>query len=252
MKIVLVNDDGIDAKGIRFLAKKLHQKYELTIVAPATEQSGKGHAISTKTPLIITPETCVGQGIPAYRVEGSPADCVAIACNALMLAPDVIISGINSGFNLGADIFYSGTVSAAIEGALMGITSIAISAASFEDKDLSISAKVVLKLLSVLQLGNHPALYNVNVPTDPVGATCAVLSNSSCSSRMGRMEKRQDPRGRIYYWRPIPQHSEEQWGNTDRAWNKKRYITITPLNIDLTKQESMPEARMLSSTLMTS
>lgn len=252
MKIVLVNDDGIHAKGIQFLAKTLKQEHEVVIVAPAAEQSGKGHAISTKTPLIITSEACADQAVPGYQVEGSPADCVAVACKGLMLAPDIIISGINCGFNLGADIFYSGTVSAAIEGALMGVTSIAISAASFEEEILSISATVVLNLLYALQLDREaPALYNINVPSSPIGATCAALSPDSCSSVMGTMEKRQDPRGRIYYWRRSPRYKEKQWENTDRWWSRKKYITITPLNIDLTKYESMAKARILSSVLMT-
>lgn len=252
MKVVLVNDDGIDAKGIQLLAQTLTKKHEVVIVAPDVEQSGRSHAITAKAPLIVVEEREAGQKVPAYRVEGSPADCVAVACCGLLLAPDVIVSGINCGFNLGADIFYSGTVSAAMEGALLGVNSIAISAASFDEDVLRVAATAVSHLLCALQQDKQgPILYNINVPISPIGAACASLSPQSCTNAMGTMEQRRDPRGRMYYWRPLPHHTRDQYGDTDREWIQRKYITITPLNIDLTKYEKLATARILSSVLMT-
>lgn len=239
MKILLTNDDGICAQGIRILASALSREHEVTIVAPEGEQSGAGHSITVKRPLTVEPVNLGwNETIRGYKVDGTPADCVTIACKALKLEPDVILSGINHGYNLGNDIFYSGTVSAAMEGALLGIPSIAISAGSGNVENLELSANVAKRLLSELLLQNAK-LYNINVPPEAKNIKYTPLSPSSCGNTIGSMEKRKDPRGREYYWRPASEAIGENEAACDRTWAEKGYVTITPMRTDLTDYQTM-------------
>src|SRR5579884_3334971 len=170
MKILVTNDDGIFADGIYALFKELQKLGEVIAVAPASEQSAVGHAITLMTPLRVNQVNRHGEFF-GWAVNGTPADCVKLAVHALMdERPDLIVSGINLGANIGTSVIYSGTVSAATEGTILGIPSIAMSLATFANPDFSVAAKFARKLGKlVLSKGGLPSgtLLNVNVPNVP-------------------------------------------------------------------------------------
>ena len=171
MKIVVTNDDGVFAPGIRVLAETLTDFGEVTVIAPSREQSGMSHAITVDRPLRMDKINAIpGLEGRCYMVDGTPSDCVKMAVHALNLQPDMIVSGINIGENLGTDVLYSGTVSAAIEAVLLGIPAIAVSQVSTELEFLETSRGVIAHLfkrnLRLLDNGMIPrdGLLNINVP----------------------------------------------------------------------------------------
>ena len=202
-QILLTNDDGIFAPGIRALRKELTRLGNVTVVAPASEQSAVGHSITLLNPLLMQEVWEAGEFI-GYAVEGKPADCVKLALVQLLPAlPDVVISGINAGSNAGINVLYSGTVAAAVEGSFFGVTSIAVSLCLPGLGHYETAAKIAATVIE--QILNHHAmpgeLYNINIPelaaAQPKGVR---FVEQGLSFYKECYEARVDPRGRKYYW----------------------------------------------------
>lgn len=252
MKILVTNDDGIFAPGISALAKTLGSYGEVTVVAPSHEQSGMSHAITVDRPLRLSKIDAIsGFENRCYMVDGTPSDCVKMAIHALDFRPDMVVSGINIGENLGTDVLYSGTVSAAIEAVLMGIPAIAVSQVGGQLEHLSTSAKVVAELFS-----NHSSLFddglipadgllNVNVPALDFDALRGIkvtrLGNQEFENRV---ETRKDPRGRLYYWMTGARElGEPDDLGVDYYAVKAGYVSITPIHFDLTYHDLLNELK---------
>jgi 5'-nucleotidase len=242
MRILLTNDDGIHAPGLRALYLALSKDFQVDIVAPEVEMSAVGHAISLSMPLRVKKVRQNGR-FYGYAVSGTPADCVKIALEELLeVAPDIILSGINLGANVGVDILYSGTVSAATEGAFMGIRSAAISLDTLEHPDFDFAArfsKEIVRFLASNGLRAGTAL-NVNIPASPPGEIKGVRFTRQGMSRYEeRYERRVDPRGNVYYWLS----GETPVGNgtrgTDGLALREKWVSITPIHYDLTCEEEL-------------
>lgn len=166
MDILLTNDDGIESPGLHALCRAMRELGDVHVIAPREEQSGAGHAITYRQSIAVRrAEVC--NGVPAWAVDGTPADCVKFGVlEALDEPPDLVVSGINMGFNVGINVFYSGTVAAAIEGAIQGITAVAVSGNYSPDHDLSIPARRALELIESRGLLDHAPgrAYNINLP----------------------------------------------------------------------------------------
>lgn len=247
MNILLANDDGIHAPGLRALRIALESIGRVTVVAPATEQSGVGHSITYLSPL-----TCKqiydGEILRGWAVEGSPADCVKLGITELAPKPtDLIVSGINGGLNAGINVLYSGTVAAAIEGAFFRIPSIAVSLEEDPHADFQAAASIAVQLIQkILQhQGTSAELYNINIPTKATRDYRAGVNPQVHVLPMGverygdHYIKRQDPKGRNYYWStndPPPKPTEHP---TDLMALANGHVTITPLQFDMTKREQL-------------
>ena len=234
MRILVANDDGIFSPGIKALALALKPLGEVSVVAPDVEQSGVGHSITFRRPLRFKHTSSAGFGeIPAYRVDGTPADCVVLGAR-LLGKPDLVVSGINIGVNMGLDLTHSGTVAAALEGASIGIPSIAFSLdASGEELQFEQAAEAALPIARwVLQHG-LPAktLLNVNFPNH--SAKGLKTTRLSTHRYEDSIVERQDPEGRSYYWvagKPTAELEE----NTDFWAVQHGYISVTPISLDYT------------------
>jgi len=241
MKILLSNDDGIEAKGLKILASALEEHAELFIVAPDREQSAVGHAITIHDPLKVT-ERYHNEKLFGYAVNGTPADCVKLAlCSIMEGPPDLLISGINQGANLGTDIIYSGTVSAATEGTLLGIPSIALSVDSYKrGARFDTAAKVAVELLKFIPKLDVPdgTLLNINVPD--IGFEELKGRKFTCQGKTKFVEKyvkRIDPRGNTYYWIAGEVVEIEELDSADYSTVKNGYVSITPIHFDVTNYE---------------
>jgi len=249
MNILLSNDDGILANGIRALIEALAPKYNVYVVAPDRERSAAGHSLTLHTPLRVEEVEPKYGAKRCWMTTGTPGDCVKIAVNAILEPseqPDLVISGINHGPNLGADILYSGTVSCAMEGAMMGIPSIATSLASLhcEYEDFKITAEFIAKLIEQLEHYKLPekTILNINVPglekEDIAGVAITELGRRMFTDTY---EKRVDPRGKTYYWMAGELISEPEDANTDIATIRNNKISITPVTFDMTRVSFMSE-----------
>jgi 5'-nucleotidase len=232
-RILLTNDDGVHAPGILAAYKSLKKDFDVIVVAPESEQSAVGHAITIASPLRIRNTNTFANG---YAIDGTPADCVKIAVRAILkVKPNLVVSGINQGPNLAKDIIYSGTVSAATESAILGIPAIAISLASFKSKDFSESAKFILHLAKIVLTKGLPedTILNVNVPakTNIKGVKVTKQGHSRC---VETFDKRIDPRGRIYYWLAGEMIELEETEQDDTHAVKSGYISVTPVRFDVT------------------
>lgn len=244
MQILLTNDDGIHAPGLAALERELRELGDVCVVAPTHEQSGVSHSITFLSPLICQ-EVFAGDRQRGWAVEGSPADCVKIGVFELCpRRPDLIVSGINGGLNAGINVLYSGTVAAAIEGAFFGITSVAVSLefdahAQFE-KAARLARQIIQQILRLKTPDSQ--LYNLNIPTAALAGRLQVKIVPMGVELYGeRFLKRQDPRGRTYYWAtadPPPQPTERE---TDLTALKKGLVTLTPLQYDMTKYPTLCE-----------
>ncbi|MCM8764080.1 MAG: 5'/3'-nucleotidase SurE [Candidatus Omnitrophica bacterium] len=239
-KLALVsNDDGIFADGLNILCEKLAGEFEVAIVAPDSERSNVGHAITLSMPLKVE-KVKTPCGIIGCSVSGMPADCIKIAVSSLLdRKPDIVVSGINLGSNLGIDVLYSGTVSAATEAVIMGIPAFAISLDMLENPDFSYAASFAKKLAILMVRNRIPEniVLNVNVPDrKPCGVKLVPLSKARYRERY---EKRINPRKKEYWWLTGEFMEETDTDDSDTHWLKKGFITITPLNIDLTDYECM-------------
>ena len=242
MKILLTNDDGIYAPGLMALYTELKDDFDLTVVAPESEMSAVGHAITLDSPLRVR-EINKNGSFFGFAVTGTPADCVKIATREIMESyPDMIISGINPGANVGVNVLYSGTVSAATEGAFLGIKSAAISLDTRKNPDFSFAARFsrkVILFINEFDLKKGAAL-NINIPAVP---SEEIKGISITRQGLGRFEetfeRRVDPRGNVYFWLSGERPVEEKVIDADsRALEDKR-ITITPVTYDLTCTEEV-------------
>lgn len=238
MRILLTNDDGINATGIQTLWGELANIGEVSVVAPDSERSATSQAITVHHPIRVDVHHVDNPKISAWRVGGTPTDCVKIAVEALLeTKPDVVVSGINHGPNMGTDVLYSGTVSAAIEGALHGIPSIAVSLATWKPADFSAAAKFAARLVTNLIAHRLPpnTLLNVNVPAVEGDAIAGVeVTKLGVIEYQNTFERRLDPRGRCYYWMGGNQVELRNEEGTDVTAVKKKKISVTPIHFDLT------------------
>ena len=247
--ILISNDDGIFALGVRTLADTLAQAgHQVTVVCPDRERSATGHGLTLHQPIRAEEVNSIFDSeVVAWSCSGTPADCVKFALSAVLeTRPDVVYSGINHGPNLGTDVLYSGTVSAAMEGALEGIPSVAFSLASFSAFEFQAAADFALKLVPQLAETDYPKppLLSVNIPPVEASEIAGVLVTRQGLRRyIEKFAKRFDPRGKSYYWlegeiiedieQPkdinLPHHIQ-----TDVQAIRDRYITVTPLQYNLT------------------
>ena len=237
MRILVTNDDGIAAKGLHVLAGALGKFGEVTIVAPAVERSAIGHAITLYEPLRVE-KFCVNDKFFGYSVNGTPADCVKIAVRAIMEEPpDIVLSGINPGTNIGTNAIYSGTVSAAIEGSIMGVTSLAISTTAEDNPDYDFAAEIALKLVRKILKNSLPEdlLLSVNIPDLPSDQIKGIAITRQGKSKYHEyFDKRVDPQKREYYWLGGEMTNVENGEDVDFTAIKNGYISVTPLHYDLT------------------
>jgi 5'-nucleotidase len=239
VNILLTNDDGVSAAGLAALRRCLTPLGRLWVVAPDREQSAASHALTLQRPLRIQrPE----EGV--MSVDGTPTDCVLLALNGLLPErPDLVVSGINHGPNLGGDVVYSGTVAGALEGAMLGVPAIAISLAAWNERSFDAAEAVLPKLVrGMLDRGlSERSVLNVNLPPLAAGDIRGVKV-----TRLGRrvyrdvIVERMDPRGKAYYWiggsEPTWQRGDE---DTDLAAIEAGMISVTPLDLDLTDEKML-------------
>jgi 5'-nucleotidase len=242
LKILLTNDDGIHAPGLAALYRALRGCHDVYVVAPETEMSAVGHAITLKTPLRVQ-EIETDGGFCGYAVAGTPADCVKIGLQELFdRRPEVVLSGINLGANVGVNILYSGTVSAATEGAFLGVPAVAVSLNTRSEPDFSVAAhfsRYLLRFIMQNPLRPGTAL-NVNVPALPAEKIRGVAFTRQGTTRLEEyFERRTDPRGNVYYWLAGEKFVENGRSNTDTAALKEHKITITPIHYDLTCEKEL-------------
>lgn len=252
MRILLTNDDGILADGLFALHEELKGDFELSIVAPEVEMSATGHAISLSHPLRVRRFKRRGVFF-GYGVSGTPADCVKIGIQEILAhRPDMIISGINMGSNVGINLLYSGTVSAATEGAFLGIPSVAISLNTKIDPDFSFAARFSRRIIEFIVeqgLGEGTAL-NVNVPAIPEDQIRGISVTAQDLVRQRDVfEKRNDPRGNVYYWLAAETPVEESLPDTDLMALNENRISITPITFDLTNLKEMERLASLGFNL---
>jgi 5'-nucleotidase len=242
-RILVTNDDGVHSDGIRLLAEAMAPLGEVTVVAPIQEASAIGHALTLRRPLRI--ET-ISTGV--YAVDGTPTDCVNIAITHVLRAkPDLIVSGINKGWNLGDDITYSGTVSGALEGALLAIPSIAVSAQRVRDDcEFAPSAKAAaVAAAAVLERGLPKfTLLNINVP---MGANRGFkVTVQARRNHITVVSERTDPRHRAYYWIEEGENEWEPHDLSDYQAVRDGYISVTPLQPDMTAHDALSHVEGLS------
>jgi len=257
MQVLITNDDGIYAPGIAALAEAAAALGEVTIVAPVGERSGVAHSITLVQPLRVV-EIEKDGAFFGHGVSGAPADCVRLAVRELLPeAPSLVLSGVNAGFNVGFNIFYSGTVAAAMEGALLGIPSVAVSTDHGGGVDFARPARLAVAIAAevVLCPAGHrktPPLLNVNVPA-AAGAGPAEVQVTR-QSRFGGEEgfdKREDPRGRLYYWFSEVANGDTAEDGTDVAALRRGCVSVTPLHYDLTEYDGIEDLQARMTRLRT-
>lgn len=243
-RILVTNDDGVRSDGIHALAAALGPLGDVVIVAPHIEASAIGHALTLRRPLRIEQ---VGEGV--YEVDGTPTDCVNIAVIKTYagILPDLIVSGINKGYNLGDDITYSGTVAGAMEGGLLGVPSIAVSlertAGAYDFGPAAAAAASIAAV--VLREGLRGRTFlNLNVPTGrPKGFRLTVQARRN---HVTTVDERTDPRGRPYYWIEEGQNDWEPHDRSDYQAVRDGYVSVTPLQPDLTDYTALESLASLS------
>lgn len=246
MLILLTNDDGIYAPGLRALEEELLRIAEVRVVAPETEQSGVGHSITFLRPLVPKKVFDAHDRLRGWAVDGSPADCVKLGifefCDR---PPDLVVSGINGGLNAGINVLYSGTVAAAIEGAFFGITSIACSLEYHEHALFRKAAKMCRSIIEQIlaHKGPEPVLYNLNIPTVATHREHNEIKVVPMGvSRYGEhFIKGKDPKGRTYYWATNDPPPRPEGHETDLTALAKGFLTLTPLQYNMTRQSLLPE-----------
>ena len=238
MKILVSNDDGYRAPGLAALARAMAQLGEVTVVAPERNRSGASNSLTLDHPLRV----CVGDN-GYYYVDGTPTDCVHLAITGLLQQePDLVVSGINAGANLGDDVLYSGTVAAAIEGRFLGLPAIAVSLVGQDPQHYATAAEVAKRLVTRLQNQPLPAdtILSVNVPDVPWD-----VLNGFEATRLGHRHKAEpvikshDPRGRAIYWVGAAGPEEDAGLGTDFYAVRQGWVSITPLQVDLTRYSAL-------------
>ncbi|MBI4563640.1 MAG: 5'/3'-nucleotidase SurE [Planctomycetes bacterium] len=256
MRLLLTNDDGVQARGLRELARELRRLGEVFIVAPEVQQSGVSHSLTLYRPLVVRP-----LGPRAFAVDGTPADCVKLALKELIRpAPDVVVSGINWGLNTGSNVLYSGTLAGALEAAMYGVPAFAISLEVGSRPRWPFAARTARRLIRSL-LPYHQGgglVININIPARRESALKGVLvTRQENSSWEDMFDRRKDPRGRVYYWlkdssslvRRMRAPALNGHVPTDSQAVKRGYVSVTPLHRDLTHHQFLPELLKRSSLL---
>lgn len=247
IRILISNDDGIIAPGVLALTEVAREFGEVLVVAPDSAQSGMGHAISLGKPLRLQKEILFGH-LVGYACSGTPADCVKLATGVLMdTPPDLILSGINHGANSSASTIYSGTLSAAREGAIQGIPSIGFSLCNYsEEADLT-AAKHYARLVIAAALQNQHAagaLINVNIPNIPLSEIKGIKVTRQAGGRwVEEFDERTDPYGKKYYWLTGKFLLQDHKDDTDEYAIKNGYVSVTPLMHDLTAHSHLEVIR---------
>lgn len=240
MRVLVSNDDGVDALGIQVLAQHLSAVGEVIVVAPDRDRSGASNSLTLDQPIRV-------MRLPdgRYRVSGTPTDCVHLALAGLLeQEPDIVVSGINNSANLGDDVIYSGTVSAAMEGRFLGLPAIAVSLVTKDHngEHYASAAQAVLLLMRKLLVDPLPAdtILNVNVPDKPWSEI-----RGFAVTRLGRRHRSEpcigqtDPRGRPVYWIGPPGEAEDAGPGTDFHAVRENYISVTPIHVDLTRYQAL-------------
>ena len=247
MRILVTNDDGIDAEGIKILCKIMQEFGDVYVVAPDNEQSAVGHSITLAHPLRVR-EVHRNGSMFGYAVNGTPADCVKLALYELPqklfgegAGPksfDLLVSGINRGSNLGINLFYSGTVAAALEGVIAGVPSIAVSVEGYAKVDFKQAAPVARRVIGKLvecRAGTRWAFININIPSAPESEIRGVrISRQNTRGFVERFEERRTPRDETIFWMTggiIPLHETDE---DDTRHVAEKYVSVTPLCYDMT------------------
>jgi len=248
MKILLTNDDGVYASGIRALATVLvNNHHQVMISAPDRERSASGHSITIIDPLRARMVKLGIDDLIAYEVTGTPADCVKLGLEKLIdFEPDLVISGINDGPNLGFDVLYSGTVSASIEGWMVGYNSIAVSLDRRSNKDFKSAARYIEKLITKINFNkfDDTSLLNINIPDLPEPDIKGVkITRLGTSLYEDTFEERLDPTGKKYFWLTGGNGRTENSQETDIWAIKNDYISITPLKLELNNHKLIEDLK---------
>ena len=235
-RVLVTNDDGYRSEGIAALAEALKPLGQVTIVAPVLEASAIGHALTLRSPLRLEP---VADNV--FAVDGTPTDCVNVAVTHVLDGlPDLVVSGINKGWNLGDDVTYSGTVAGALEGALLGIASIGVSLRqSHGDYDFQYAARAAATMAAAILRQPLPGrtFLNINVPHgEPKGYRVTVQAKRN---HLTVVNERVDPRGRHYYWIEEGQNDWEPHDRSDYQAVRDGYVSVTPLHPDLTAHNAL-------------
>jgi 5'-nucleotidase len=245
MRILLTNDDGVYAPGLRALRKELQKLGEVTVVAPATEQSATGHSITLLVPLMVQEVRDEDGSFVGWAVEGKPADCVKLGLQELLPdPPHLVVSGMNAGSNAGINVLYSGTVAAAAEAAFYRQVAIAVSLAYTKPGPLDFprAAEVARQVIERI-MESRPAggsLFNVNIPAPERGPIRGVrVAPQNVAPYAEQFDRRTDPRGRVYFWNVPGKMIPEPDPDSDEAALAEGYVTVTPLQFNLTHPEQL-------------
>lgn len=239
MHILLSNDDGYQAEGLRCLIEAMRPFGTLSVVAPERNKSGASNSLTLDMPLRMRRHE---DGV--YSVDGTPTDCVHLAITGLLSEePDIVVSGINAGANLGDDVLYSGTVAAATEGRFLGLPAVAVSNVSLEPEFYETSGRVAAKVLESLQTHPLPAntILNVNVPDIPFDDIQGFQA-----TRLGHRHRAEpvirqtDPKGRPIFWIGPAGAEQDAGPGTDFHAIRHGFVSITPLQVDLTQHDALP------------
>jgi len=251
VQILLTNDDGVHSPGIKILAQTLQSLGQVTVVAPATEQSGISHALTFRTPLFVR-EIHWDNGMKVWSVEGSPADCTRIGVlNLCERHPDVVISGLNQGLNVGGNVVYSGTIAGAEEGAMLGIDSFAVSLEYDKIPPWDIASVLVTQVIRQIMeaniLSDRARLININIPLSACSSKQTVEVCVVPVDQTPLLEKyslRQNPYDEPYYWISGRVNPGDPNQNTDRVMVKKGYVTVTPLEFNRTNRAAIEKLEL--------
>ncbi|MDL2236032.1 5'/3'-nucleotidase SurE, partial [Christensenellaceae bacterium OttesenSCG-928-L17] len=224
--------------------------HNVVVAAPSAQRSGSGHGMTFARPVRVKKVTIEGlQNLPAYAIEGTPADCARIGCTGLDVPVDMVVSGINHGANLGSDVLYSGTVGAAMEGALVGKPAIAVSVYNHQPRDFS--AAVHAACWGVQYVEKHPLpqgmILNINAPELPISSIKGIKTAGLClQSYGGDYTRFQDPFGMWHYWMSIEQKTTtfEKANSNDEYWVQQGYVTVTPIHYDIACYSYMEQMRL--------
>ena len=249
MRILISNDDGIAATGIKALISRLSQEHDVYVVAPDRERSAAGHSLTLHTPLRVEELEPQYGAKRVWVTSGTPGDCIKLGICAVLEQgelPNIVISGINHGPNLGTDILYSGTVSCAMEGAMLDYPSIAVSLASLKSnhEDFDFAAKFVTSMVDKISEFQFPqkSILNVNVPgLEPEDIAGVSITEMGAKLFTDTYEKRVDPRGKVYYWLAGKLIDQPVDAPTDIAAVRNNRISITPITYEMTKTENISE-----------
>jgi len=245
-RILLTNDDGIYSKGIYALWEAMNEIGDVTVLAPNTEKSAVGHAVTISDPIRI--ESCSRHGnFKGYAVNGTPADCVKIAIGSFLdKEPNIVVSGINAGSNMGTNILYSGTVSAAAEGTMLGVPSIAFSLNTFNANNYELSKEVAIKMTKNVLNNGLPkgTLLNVNIPKCEISECNGYkITSQGDEYFLDDLEKREDPRGRIYYWMSGKIVNNDTSNEQDGYAISNNLVSVTPIQYNLTDHKFIDELK---------